>query len=49
MTISLNVEIPEALHADLKRYIDAHPSTDQDQAIICGLSLLLSQKAQVSA
>lgn len=49
MTISLNVEIPESLHQQLKSYIDAHPNTDQDQAIVCGLSLLLSQKTQVAA
>jgi hypothetical protein len=49
MTISLNVEIPESLHQELKRYIAAHPNTDQDQAIICGLSLLLSREAQVAA
>jgi hypothetical protein len=42
MTISLNVEIPESLHASLKKYLDSHPGKDQDSTIANGLALFLA-------
>jgi hypothetical protein len=45
MTISLNVEIPESLHAGLKAYLENHPGKDQDGTIGAGLALFLMQNS----
>lgn len=42
-TVSMLVEIPEALHEILKYYLDTHPHWDQDRIITAALSLFLLQ------
>lgn len=43
-TISLLVEVPEALHQVLKAYLEERPDWDQDRAVTAGLSLILLQQ-----
>jgi hypothetical protein len=42
-TVSILAEIPEDLHESLKRYLETHPSWDQDRVFAAALSLFLLQ------
>jgi hypothetical protein len=42
-TISLLVEIPEALHESLRNYLELRPDWDQDRVLTAALSLFLLQ------
>lgn len=42
-TISILAEIPEDLHESLKRYLENHPTWDQDRVFAAALSLFLLQ------
>jgi hypothetical protein len=46
MTISLNIEIPEALYDSLQKHLDRHSAWDQDRAMTAALSLFLMQNAK---
>jgi len=41
-SVSLFTEIPEDLHQSLKKYLDAHPTWDQDRVFTTALFLFLS-------
>lgn len=41
--VSILAEIPEDLHATLKRYLSTHPDWDQDRVFTAALSLFLLQ------
>ncbi|ERN41988.1 protein of unknown function (DUF2811) [Rubidibacter lacunae KORDI 51-2] len=43
--VSLLAEIPEQLHDALLRFIDLHPSWDQDRVFSAALSLFLLQNS----
>lgn len=45
MTISLLVEVPEALHDALSVFLELHPDWDQDRAMAAALGLFLTQNA----
>jgi len=42
-TVSLLIEIPEALHESLKNYLELRPDWDQDRVLTAALSLFLLQ------
>ncbi len=42
-TVSILAEIPEDLHESLKRYLENHPTWDQDRVFAAALSLFLLQ------
>jgi hypothetical protein len=42
-TVSLLAEIPEGLHEAITRYLETHPSWDQDRLFAAALSLFLLQ------
>lgn len=42
-TVSILAEIPEDLHESLKRYLETHPTWDQDRVFAAALSLFLLQ------
>ncbi|MDX2100132.1 MAG: DUF2811 domain-containing protein [Leptolyngbyaceae cyanobacterium bins.59] len=42
-TVSILVEIPEALHDSLLTYLESHPDWDQDRLLTAALSLFLLQ------
>jgi Protein of unknown function (DUF2811) len=42
-TVSILAEIPEDLHDSLKRYLETHPTWDQDRVFAAALSLFLLQ------
>lgn len=42
-SISVVVEIPEALHSALQTFLDACPEWEHDRAMSCALSLFLLQ------
>lgn len=42
-TVSILVEIPEALHESLTTYLEQHPDWDQDRLMTAALSLFLLQ------
>lgn len=44
-TVSILTEIPEQLHASLKRYLETHPDWDQDRVFTAALSLFLLQNS----
>ncbi|MFB6275126.1 MAG: DUF2811 domain-containing protein [Halothece sp.] len=44
--VSLSTEIPQELHESLQRYLDEHPSWDQDRVLAAALSLFLLQNSQ---
>jgi predicted TPR repeat methyltransferase len=41
--ISLNVEVPEELHAALQSYVETHPAWSQHRVFCAALSLFLMQ------
>ncbi|MCG8365578.1 MAG: DUF2811 domain-containing protein [Pseudanabaenales cyanobacterium] len=45
-TISILAEIPEELHESLKRFLETHPTWDQDRVFCAALSLFLLQNGQ---
>ena len=42
-TVSINIEIPEALHNSIQGFISGHPGWDHDRAMQAALSLFLMQ------
>lgn len=44
--VSLSTEIPQELHESLQRYLDEHPTWDQDRVLAAALSLFLLQNSQ---
>lgn len=44
--INLSTEIPQELHESLQRYLEEHPSWDQDRVLAAALSLFLLQNSQ---
>jgi hypothetical protein len=42
-TVSLMVEVPEALHDALRSYLDTHPTWDQDRTFTAALAQFLLQ------
>lgn len=44
--ISILAEIPEELHLSLQRYLDKHPTWDQDRVFAAALSLFLLQNGE---
>ncbi|HEY9650795.1 MAG TPA: DUF2811 domain-containing protein [Coleofasciculaceae cyanobacterium] len=42
-TVSILAEIPEDLHESLTRYLENHPTWDQDRVFAAALSLFLLQ------
>lgn len=44
--IPLSAEIPQELHESLQRYLDEHPSWDQNRVLAAALSLFLLQNSQ---
>lgn len=49
MTVSLLVEVPEALHDSLKAFMEQRPDYDQDRAFTAGIALFLLQNGQHSS
>lgn len=47
-TVSILAEIPEDLHESLKRYLETHPTWDQDRVFAAALSLFLLQNQNES-
>ena len=47
-TLSLMIEIPEALHQSFLKFLDARPDWDQDRVMAAALSLFLLQNRPVS-
>ncbi|MDJ0716066.1 MAG: DUF2811 domain-containing protein [Prochloraceae cyanobacterium] len=43
--VSILAEIPEELHESLKKYLETHPTWDQDRVFAAALSLFLLQNA----
>ena len=41
--VSILAEIPEELHISLKKYLENHPTWDQDRVFAAALSLFLLQ------
>ncbi|MFW6359084.1 MAG: DUF2811 domain-containing protein [Chroococcales cyanobacterium] len=47
--ISILAEIPEELHQSLQKYLDTHPTWDQDRIFAAALSLFLLQNGDRNA
>jgi len=47
--VTLSTKIPEELHKSLQRYLEEHPSWDQDRVLAAALSLFLLQNSQNKA
>jgi hypothetical protein len=43
ISVSILAEIPEDLHESLKKYLENHPTWDQDRVFSAALSLFLLQ------
>jgi hypothetical protein len=43
-TISTLIDLPEALHQALSRWLDRHPEADQSEAIAQAVTLLLTRE-----
>ena len=46
LSVSILAEIPEDLHESLRRFLENHPSWDQDRVYAAALSLFLLQSGQ---
>jgi len=44
--VNLSTEIPQELHESLQRYLNEHPTWDQDRVLAAALSLFLLQNSQ---
>lgn len=49
LPVSIVAEIPEALHASLRHYLETHPQWDQDRVFAAALSLFLLQNTDSQA
>lgn len=44
MTVSLQIEIPEALYDEIQKHLDRSPEWDQDRTMTAAISLFLMQR-----